>query len=94
MRIDLFREARLASCLTQAQLASIVKVSENYISAIERQRITPPFTTADRIAKELDVPVERIFNCYVRLSKLPTFKDLMYLYNTGYDIGAYEVEEV
>jgi len=94
MRIDLFLEARLASCLTQSQLASRVKVSANYISAIERQRITPPFVTADRIAKELDVPVERLFNCYVRRSVLPTFKDLMYLYNKGYDISPYEVESI
>jgi len=43
---------------------------------------------------ELAVPVEVLFTCYVRLSRLPRFKELMYLYNLGYDISPYEIEEV
>jgi len=35
-----------------------------------------------------------LFTCYVRLSRLPRFKELMYLYNLGYDIRPYETEEV
>ena len=80
--------------MTQKQLAERVGLSENYICAIENGRITPLFIKADRIAKELAVPVEFLFTCYVRLSRLPRFKELMYLYNLGYDISPYETEEV
>ncbi|PNS35020.1 XRE family transcriptional regulator [Mesotoga sp. B105.6.4] len=90
----MFREARHRSGLTQKQLAERVGLSENYICAIENGRITPLFNKADRIAKELEVPVEFLFTCYVRLSRLPRFKELMYLYNLGYDISPYEIEEV
>jgi len=61
---------------------------------LENGRHTPPFIIADRIAKELEIPVEVLFPCYVRLSRLPRFKELMYLYNLGYDISPYETEEV
>ncbi|PVD17187.1 DNA-binding protein [Mesotoga sp. Brook.08.105.5.1] len=94
MQIEIFREARHRSGLTQKQLAERVGLSENYICAIENGRITPLFNKADRIAKELAVPVEFLFTCYVRLSRLPRFKELMYLYNLGYDISPYETEEV
>lgn len=80
--------------MTQKQLAERVGLSENYICAIENGRITLLFNKADRIAKELAVPVEMLFTCYVRLSRLPSFKELMYLYNLGYDISPYEIEEV
>jgi len=92
--MDLFLDERLRNRFTQKQLGEVIGKTQQYISAIEKGKVVPPFREADRLARYMGVPVERIFNCYVRLSKLPTFKDLMYLYNTGYDIGAYEVEEV
>jgi transcriptional regulator with XRE-family HTH domain len=92
--MDLFLDERLRNRFTQKQLGEAIGKTQQYISAIEKGKVVPPFREADRLARYMGVPVERIFNYYVRLSKLPTFKDLMYLYNTGYDIGAYEVEEV
>jgi len=94
MQIEILREMRMKNRLTQKQLAERVGTSEVYISTLENGRRTPPFIIADKIAKELEVPVEMLFTCYVRLSRLPRFKELMYLYNLGYDISPYETEEV
>jgi len=92
--MDLFLDERLRNHFTQKQLGEAIGKTQQYISAIEKGRIVPPFREADRLARYMGVPVERVFNCYVRLSKLPTFRDLLYLYREGYDIGAYAVEEV
>jgi len=94
MQIETLRERRLEKRLTQKQLAERVGTSEVYISMLENGRHTPPFLIADRIAKELEIPVEILFTSYVRLSRLPRFKELMYLYNLGYDISPYEIEEM
>ena len=94
MQIEILRERRMEKCLTQKQLAERVGTSEVYISMLENGRRTPPFIIADRIAKELEMPVEMLFTCYVRLSRLPRFNELMYLYNLGYEISPYETEEV
>jgi transcriptional regulator with XRE-family HTH domain len=94
MSIEILRERRLKKGLTQKQLAEKVGTSEGYICLVENGRHTPPFIIADKIAEELEIPVEMLFTCYVRLSRLPRFKELMYLYNLGYDISPYEIEEV
>lgn len=55
------RNYRKANGLTQEQLAKRVNVSMETIGKIERGAAAPTFTTAERIAEALDVPVAVLF---------------------------------
>ncbi|MGO4785215.1 transcriptional regulator [Cryobacterium sinapicolor] len=55
------KELRIESGLSQAALASILKVSRQTINAIETSRYDPSLTLAVRIARHFNRPVEEIF---------------------------------
>ncbi|TFC54072.1 transcriptional regulator [Cryobacterium sp. TMT2-15-1] len=55
------KELRIESGLSQAALASILKVSRQTINAIETSRYDPSLTLAVRIARYFNRPVEEIF---------------------------------
>ena len=84
------RDERIMRELSQRELGEVIGKDQKYISEVELGRITPCFQKADTLACFLEVPVERIFPCFTRTSRFPGYKDLMYLYSLGYDIGVYE----
>ena len=52
---------RLAQNLTQTELARRLGVSNRTVRAMESGRYTPSITLACRVARELDHPVEAVF---------------------------------
>jgi transcriptional regulator with XRE-family HTH domain len=84
------RDERIMRELSQRELGEVIGKDQKYISEVELGRIIPGFRNADTLARFLGVPVERIFPCFTRTSRFPGYKDLMYLYSLGYDIGVYE----
>ena len=46
--MDLFLDERLRNRFTQKQLADAIGKTQQYISAIEKGNIVPPFREADR----------------------------------------------
>lgn len=54
-------ERRLASSLTQVQLAALVGVSRQTIISIERGKFSPSVLLAIKIARELNTSVELLF---------------------------------
>jgi transcriptional regulator with XRE-family HTH domain len=55
------RELRRIAGLTQAELAEVANLSNNYIGAIERGQRSPALETIDKIAIALKVPVYELF---------------------------------
>ena len=84
------RDERIMRQLSQREIGEVIGKDQKYISEVELGRIIPCFQKADTLARFLEVPVERIFPCFTRTSCFPGYKDLMYLYSLGYDIGVYE----
>ncbi|KUK78187.1 MAG: Transcriptional regulator, XRE family [Mesotoga prima] len=84
------RDERIMKQLSQRELGEVIGKDQKYISEVEFGRIIPCFQKADTLARFLEVPVERIFPCFTRTSRFPGYKDIMYLYSLGYDIGVYE----
>lgn len=54
-------EARKEKGLKQHELAAKLEIAKSYLSAIENGERTPSGHTALRIAKELDIPMQRFF---------------------------------
>lgn len=59
--INYIKELRTLKGLTQAQLAVAVGVSRKTINTIENRVFVPSTVLALRLARELTVPVEEIF---------------------------------
>ncbi|ACR78812.1 MULTISPECIES: helix-turn-helix domain-containing protein [Kosmotoga] len=87
--MNLLVYSRLQFSLTQKELGRLIGKDSKYISAVERERIKPPFYVSDNIAYVLKMPVEVLFPNYVRRSRLPNWKELMYLRSLGYNIEVY-----
>lgn len=56
------RDERIARGLTQADLARLVRVSRKTINTVENRVFIPSTVLALRLARALDVPVERLFH--------------------------------
>lgn len=56
------RELREARSLTQGQLAELVGVSRKTINTVENGIFVPSTVIALKLARALDVPVERLFS--------------------------------
>jgi len=52
------KEGRLALKITQQQLAKIIKVTPQHISAIEQDKRAPSLSSLTRLAKELGVTID------------------------------------
>ena len=55
------KEERLRRGLTQAELARLVNVTRKTINTVENQVFIPSAMLALKLARELGVPVERLF---------------------------------
>jgi putative transcriptional regulator len=55
------QEERVRRGLTQAELAGLVRVSRKTINTVENRVFVPSTLLALRLARALDVPVERLF---------------------------------
>jgi len=55
------QQARRARGLTQRDLADALAISVAYLSLMERGGRNPPYSTVARLARELEVPVARLF---------------------------------
>lgn len=55
-------ELRSEKGLTQAQLASSMKVSRQTINSIETERYTPSLPLAIALARFFELPVEEVFD--------------------------------
>lgn len=53
--------------LTQAELASIVGVSSNYVSLIEKGKKTPSTKTINKMAKALGIPANALLEDELRI---------------------------
>jgi len=89
--MNLLVYSRLQLSLTQKELGRLIGKDDKYISAVEREKIRPPFYVSDSIAYVLKMPVEVLFPDYVRRSRLPNWKELMYLRSLGYDVEVYRI---
>lgn len=56
------RDFRLATGLTQSELASLVGCSKNTISSIEREEFRPSLDLALRLSDALSVPLRLLFH--------------------------------
>lgn len=55
------RELRKLKGLTQEQLAEVIGVSRQTINAIEKEKFDPSLTTAFKMSKLFDLPIEDFF---------------------------------
>lgn len=55
------KEYRLKAQLTQEQLASLLEVSRQTIISIEKNKFDPSLSLAFDLAKELHVPIAKLF---------------------------------
>ena len=55
------RELRKLKGLTQEQLAEVIGVSRQTITAIEKEKFDPSLTTAFKMSKLFDLPIEDFF---------------------------------
>ncbi len=53
------KEIRLNKMLTQVEAAKKIKMSQTYLSDIERGKAKPTLETIEKIAKGLKIPVEK-----------------------------------
>jgi len=56
------REVRLKKNLSQGDIARILNVHRSYISGLERGRRNPSLLTVQKIAKALDVNVNKLIS--------------------------------
>lgn len=57
---DLIREAREARGFSQAKLAALIDVAPSTVYRWETGGSEPPFSTAGRLARALDVPLDAL----------------------------------
>ncbi len=88
--MNLFQYLRYRKAFTQQELADRINKSKAYISRVELGKRIPVFADADLIALQLDVPVELIFPQYIRRSRWPNWKEMMYLRSEGFNMDCYE----
>ncbi len=74
--------------MTDREIATKLKMSPAYISMIRRGYI-PSFEKADALAKIMNCSVEVAFPRYIRISQLPSWKEMKFLVSEGYDMCAY-----
>jgi len=88
--LNFLQYLRYRKAFTQQELAKRINRSKAYISRVELGKRIPVFVDADLIALHLGVPVELVFPQYIRRSRLPNWKEMMYLRSEGFDMDCYE----